>query len=125
MQFLTIPVDPKQICALVDWTGDTSEKIHNYIGDYFETSTLWMPYRVGPLGAVLYVDDRGLHKELPFNPRAACLRGLFYTGPATIVGPAVVSGFDEHGDTQNVPSHIVEIIRTIDKLYKELMRAER
>jgi hypothetical protein len=117
-KYITIPVEPKDPCEVVEMKYGDVEK---YIGAVWDSSTLWMPMDHYTVGASILVDDMGLHKKLPFNPRASALRGLFYRGPATLVGPAVVMGFNIGGDTVDVPSHLIEIVSSMDCLYKELM----
>jgi hypothetical protein len=75
-------------------------------------------------GVIIGVDDEGLLKGLPINPRAtglmAWLRGSAeVTGIVPpLVGPALVFGIDEAGESVDIPPLVADLLHTADEAFR-------
>lgn len=68
---------------------------------------------VPSLGVTIYVNEEGLLRHLPFNPRASFLWWFHVPGAhqAMIVGNAVIVGLpDENGDSTDMPREVVDLL---------------
>lgn len=67
---------------------------------------------VPSLGVTIYVNEEGLLRHLPFNPRASFLWWFHVPGAhqAMLVGNAVIVGLpDENGDSTDMPREVVDL----------------
>lgn len=96
-------------CMLIDDNGDSRiveatevSEMNALIGsDSFDGIRL-------PDGAVIYVDDVGLFKELPANMVASILATETRKLPTILVGKALVCGVDENGNQSDVPDWVLK-----------------
>lgn len=68
---------------------------------------------VPSLGVTIYVNEEGLLRHLPFNPRASFLWWFHVPGAhqAMLVGNAVIVGLpDENGDSTDMPREVVDLL---------------
>jgi hypothetical protein len=83
--------------------------------DYQAAVGGWIePVDLPVLGVTIYVHEEGLVLGLPLNSRAAFLWWYFVPEArqkAMLVGPALVVGLpDRHGDSTDIPAHVVDMI---------------
>lgn len=68
---------------------------------------------VPSLGVTIYVNEEGVLRHLPFNPRASFLWWFHVPGAhqAMLVGNAVIVGLpDENGDSTDMPREVVDLL---------------
>ncbi|WP_409048502.1 DUF3846 domain-containing protein [Microbacterium sp. HA-8] len=87
----------------------------NKLKDYQAVLGGWIePVDIPALGVTVYVNEEGLMRNLPFNPRATFLWWYFVPEArqrAMLVGPALISGMpDRSGDSTDVPSEVVAML---------------
>ncbi|WP_402843636.1 DUF3846 domain-containing protein [Microbacterium sp. GXS0129] len=102
---LYIPADDSEAVEIREL-----EKLEDYqaaVGGWIEAVD------VPSLGVTIYVNEEGLRRRLPFNPRASFL--WWFHGPgahqAMLVGDAIIVGIpDENGDGTDVPEEVVGLL---------------
>jgi hypothetical protein len=86
----------------------TLEDYQSAVGGYIELVD------IDEHGATMYVDEEGLLRQLPFNPRAPFFWWFWQPGAkntAMLVGDAVLIGApDEDGDTTDIPEVLVQVL---------------
>ena len=87
----------------------------NRLEDYQAAVGGWVePVDIPALSVTVYVNEEGLLRQLPFNPRATFLWWYFVPEArqtAMLVGQALVTGLpDRSGDSTDVPSEVVGML---------------
>lgn len=87
----------------------------NKLEDYQSVVGGWIePVDIPVLGVTVYVNEEGLLRQLPFNPRATFLWWYFVPEArqtAMLVGPALITGLpDRSGDSTDVPSEVAAML---------------
>ncbi|MFV0535386.1 MAG: DUF3846 domain-containing protein, partial [Cumulibacter sp.] len=98
----------------VDPTAPVESRELGRLEDYQEAVGGWIePVDIPSLGTTIYVNEEGLIRQLPFNPRATFL-WWFHVPSARAVsalfGPALLVGMpDARGDSADVPEPVVKL----------------
>lgn len=87
----------------------------NKLEDYQAVVGGWIePVDIPVLGVTVHVNEEGLLRQLPFNPRATFLWWHFVPEArqtAMLVGPALITGLPDHnGDNTDVPSEVTGML---------------
>ena len=92
----------------------TALEVHD-LADYQAVVGGWIePVDISALGVTVFVNEEGLLRHLPINPRATFLWWYFVPEArqkAMLVGPALVVGLpDAKGDSTDVPDTVVDLL---------------
>lgn len=104
----------KGIYIPVDETESLEQREFATLDDYEAAVGGWIEaVDVPDLGVTVYVNEAGLLRHLPFNPRASFLWWYHVPGAhqAMLVGNAVIVGaLDENGDSTDVPQEVTDLL---------------
>lgn len=104
----------KGIYVPVDETELLEQREFATLDDYQAAVGGWIEaVDVPSLGITIYVNEEGLLRHLPFNPRASFLWWFHVPGAhqAMLVGNAVIVGLpDENGDSTDMPREVVDLL---------------
>ena len=104
----------KGIYVPVDETEPLEQREFATLDDYQTAVDGWIEaVEIPSLGITIYVNEEGLLRRLPFNPRASFLWWFHVPGAhqAMLVGNAVIVGaLDENGESTDVPQEVVDLL---------------
>ncbi|QZY52859.1 DUF3846 domain-containing protein [Leucobacter tenebrionis] len=104
----------KGIYVPVDESEPLEQREFATLDDYQAAVDGWIEaVDVPSLGITIYVNEEGLLRHLPFNPRASFLWWFHVPGAhqAMLVGNAVIVGLpDENGDSTDMPREVVDLL---------------
>lgn len=104
----------KGIYVPVDQSEPLEQREFATLEDYQAAVGGWIEaVDVPSLGITIYVNEEGLLRHLPFNPRASFLWWYHVPGAhqAMLVGNAIIVGApDEDGDSTDVPQEVVDLL---------------
>lgn len=104
----------KGIYFPADETEPLEQREFATLDDYQAAVDGWIEaVDVPSLGVTIYVNEEGLLRHLPFNPRASFLWWFHVPGAhqAMLVGNAVIVGLpDENGDSTDMPREVVDLL---------------
>lgn len=104
----------KGIYVPVDETEPLEQREFATLDDYQTAVDGWIEaVEIPSLGITIYVNEEGLLRSLPFNPRASFLWWFHVPGAhqAMLVGNAVIVGaLDENGESTDVPQEVVDLL---------------
>lgn len=87
---------------------DTIKQKQEIIGGLFDVIVTTRTLMQEPVTFDVWVDDEGLIKYLPLNPRASIIAGQ------TVVGTAVITGTaDSQGNTTSVPEDVITFCEAV------------
>lgn len=95
----TAPIETRELIQLDDYRAAVGGRIE--------------PVDVPPLGTTIYVNEEGLIRQMPLNPRATFLWWFYVPAArqkAMLVGDALLVGMpDQRGDSTDVPDEVCEL----------------
>ena len=104
----------KGIYVPVDQSEPLEQREFATLEDYQAAVGGWIEaVDVPSLGITIYVNEEGLLRHLPFNPRASFLWWYHVPGAhqAMLVGNAIIVGApDEDGDSTDVPQEVIDLL---------------